>query len=73
MPRIVCCVIGPQNGARMGPRLDLPERAVLGHRRHDDELAVFLDVFFSELLVGVDRIGVVIREEPLRTSSSYAS
>ena len=41
---------------------------MLVHIRHDEELTIFLDIGFSKLLLGVNGIGVFVREVALESS-----
>jgi hypothetical protein len=43
---------------------------MLMHIGHDEELAIFLDIGFSELLFGVDGIVVFVREIALESNES---
>lgn len=58
VPRIVRGIVRPQLRTRLIARLDLPQGAVFVHVGHNEQGAVFLDVFSCELGVGVNGVGV---------------
>lgn len=65
MPRVRDRVVVPDHGRGLCAFLDAPEGPVFVHGRDDEERAVLFDVFFRELLVNVDWVGVVVWEVSL--------